>query len=719
MHSLDPVTLDKACLALATKIGADTPEQVPGVQFITLLAKLATFKPDKAQQLARTESGNVKLTTTYNLSTKRADGGSFAHWNVRDQPSRDGNAVNTLDDGATVEVTESKQESTSTTWLRIAPSPQNPGSAQWVCENQEGAGWSVASETVYHISGAGVAKCNGEYKPRTVDGGMAERRDDVRCWSNANDVLLLRWRLPSGAKWWYFANINDLISGQGDYYRVGARDEADETPPITGWNTQGCNAGEFPLPTVRKVEVVSGLDGDDSAREAQQQTCDLAKAMLRSMAGLSEEWQKAMSCFTTAGLSAVSEDAAADFRLPLELLGGGLPHISIGVLVDVPNEAGKCGRVVGFGSNGDANKVGALIESNNKLCGPFESKSLKPKIVSADFTDLKLLVSAAKANLGFLRPVYKDSVDPKWKRTLQAAMAMKVLVGQAQRPDISQAVVEQIFSCGLVNDIIASADAGVTGSLTECIAKLERYLSLLLKQIEGPKISMTEELLIPFSRKANYAGKVSYDMGDDSGAAAELQAPSAREFGSIAAAHAVEAGECWACPTVRLQGEQCGVCNKQWDMPGAGSSPDSPRASSGTPMVGIPCDIDGNPRPAVLDNAGMSEEQALAAALAASMEDVPPPKPEPEPQSEEQEKYPAGWLTSYSGLDLAAIRQKASNISAPLSPGWSCQLVGSTVAATEDGLKVKMMNLYLKRGILYLKTRKFVAGSDVHSRVDR
>ena len=69
----------------------------------------------------------------------------------------------------------------------------------------------------YVVTGAGVERCNGVYTMRR------ELRDGVRCWSNANDVVLLRWRLPSGAQWWYLADLHDLRSGGGDFYRARYR----------------------------------------------------------------------------------------------------------------------------------------------------------------------------------------------------------------------------------------------------------------------------------------------------------------------------------------------------------------------------------------------------------------------------------------------------------------------------------------------------------------
>ncbi len=66
----------------------------------------------------------------------------------------------------------------------------------------------------YVVANAGVPRCNGNYTLR------AEQRDRVQCWSNENDVVLLRYQLPSGNRWWYLADLHDLTSGRGDFYRT-------------------------------------------------------------------------------------------------------------------------------------------------------------------------------------------------------------------------------------------------------------------------------------------------------------------------------------------------------------------------------------------------------------------------------------------------------------------------------------------------------------------
>jgi hypothetical protein len=66
----------------------------------------------------------------------------------------------------------------------------------------------------YTVVGAGVARCNGAYTLRP------ELRDDVQCWANESDTILLRYQLPSGNRWWYLADLHDLTSGRGDFYRT-------------------------------------------------------------------------------------------------------------------------------------------------------------------------------------------------------------------------------------------------------------------------------------------------------------------------------------------------------------------------------------------------------------------------------------------------------------------------------------------------------------------
>ena len=74
--------------------------------------------------------------------------------------------------------------------------------------------------------------------------GLGTECDGVTCWANDNDVLLLWYALPSGNTWWYLADLHDLETGRGDFYRTS------QSPPTTDWGIQGCQAGVEPVPTV-------------------------------------------------------------------------------------------------------------------------------------------------------------------------------------------------------------------------------------------------------------------------------------------------------------------------------------------------------------------------------------------------------------------------------------------------------------------------------------
>jgi hypothetical protein len=144
----------------------------------------------------------------------------------------------------------------------------------------------------YVVAGAGVARCNGVYTMRP------ELRDGVPCWSNTNDIALLRYRLRSGAQWWYLADLHDLQSGRGDFYRVryaacsrvlawicitcvfvlwlqrvaacratGAEGEA---PVLDGYTIQGCPAGVEPVPAHIAELRVAAVDAPPPHEHQQQ-----------------------------------------------------------------------------------------------------------------------------------------------------------------------------------------------------------------------------------------------------------------------------------------------------------------------------------------------------------------------------------------------------------------------------------------------------------------
>ena len=108
-------------------------------------------------------------------------------------------------------------------------------------------GWKVipaehpfnkADNHFYTIQGAGTSKCNWSYIPATLF-------DGVPSYING-DVLLLRWKMGNGDQWWYLADRNSLDSKRGDYYRVKS---SSDTPPLSGWLSDGQTEGVAPYPT--------------------------------------------------------------------------------------------------------------------------------------------------------------------------------------------------------------------------------------------------------------------------------------------------------------------------------------------------------------------------------------------------------------------------------------------------------------------------------------
>ncbi len=95
------------------------------------------------------------------------------------------------------------------------------------------------SNQFYMVQGAGTEKCNGAYLPAT-------EFDGVLSYING-DVLLLRWQMGNGDRWWYLADRNSLDTKRGDYYRVKS---ASDTPPQTGWVVDDQTEGITPCPSI-------------------------------------------------------------------------------------------------------------------------------------------------------------------------------------------------------------------------------------------------------------------------------------------------------------------------------------------------------------------------------------------------------------------------------------------------------------------------------------
>jgi hypothetical protein len=95
------------------------------------------------------------------------------------------------------------------------------------------------SNQFYMVQGAGTEKCNGAYLPAT-------EFDGVLSYVNG-DVLLLRWQMGNGDRWWYLADRNSLDTKRGDYYRVKS---TSDTPPKTGWVIDDQTEGVMPCPSI-------------------------------------------------------------------------------------------------------------------------------------------------------------------------------------------------------------------------------------------------------------------------------------------------------------------------------------------------------------------------------------------------------------------------------------------------------------------------------------
>jgi hypothetical protein len=148
------------------------------------------------------------------------------------------------------------------TWhSALTRNPPRPSELPTAPAIRGGGGLQVPPE--YVVASAGVERCNGNYTLRP------ELRDQVPCWANENDVMLLRYQLPSGNRYWYLADLHDLTSGRGDFYRVRSDEER---PVLAGWNTAGCAAGVEPCPTITLAApaVAVALNGVQTVRVGQK-----------------------------------------------------------------------------------------------------------------------------------------------------------------------------------------------------------------------------------------------------------------------------------------------------------------------------------------------------------------------------------------------------------------------------------------------------------------
>eukprot|EP00971_Amphidinium_carterae_P054639 1076417-Amphidinium_carterae.1 len=113
----------------------------------------------------------------------------------------------------------------------------------------------VSFKGVFVVQGAGVPDVNGTY---TLVANSYH--DSAPCYRNDAGTLLFRYRMRSGASYWYFSeSTGNLNQSAGDYYRV--QSEA-LTPPEAGWTTLSCSAGLVPVP--RAIFCLDGADATAS-----------------------------------------------------------------------------------------------------------------------------------------------------------------------------------------------------------------------------------------------------------------------------------------------------------------------------------------------------------------------------------------------------------------------------------------------------------------------
>jgi hypothetical protein len=131
------------------------------------------------------------------------------------------------------------------------PTFGRPSTSGWLGWRTDSGRWESESAMVvsprdgvveYVVRGAGVAVCNGVYTRSSNSD-----QDGVPSFING-EILMLRYKLPSGTQWWYLADGRSLDRTAGDYYRLQS---SSDTPPLSGWQIDGQTPdGQTPLPIV-------------------------------------------------------------------------------------------------------------------------------------------------------------------------------------------------------------------------------------------------------------------------------------------------------------------------------------------------------------------------------------------------------------------------------------------------------------------------------------
>jgi hypothetical protein len=119
----------------------------------------------------------------------------------------------------------------------------------------------------YVVGGAGIAECNGVYT-RSSDSDQ----DGVPSFING-EILMLRYKLPSGTQWWYLADRRSLDRTAGDYYRLQSNSD---TPPLSGWQIDGQTPdGRTPLPIVSVASAAADTPASHAEPEPEAAAADI------------------------------------------------------------------------------------------------------------------------------------------------------------------------------------------------------------------------------------------------------------------------------------------------------------------------------------------------------------------------------------------------------------------------------------------------------------
>jgi hypothetical protein len=270
----------------------------------------------------------------------------------------------------------------------------------------------------------------------------------------------------------------------------------------------------FALPGIPLVTVLARLatdnDVDKSTKsEDSAATRVLAKSILLQMSSISSVYLKAVTTVAVATLDQFNSagiDHNSETLLSLELLGGALIEISIGMFVDIKHGTG-CGQVVGT-----SDRTKFWVENSDKvLIGPLPPADLVARLPVPEVSDLRVVLTAMQ-HMNIVR-----SSSSSLSGALQSAMAAKVVAVQiVQNP----ATAKQIFETKMIQTFIKSADTGVTGSLSECIVQLDRHVASLRGKLDHWKFRVLQQQMASFSRVASCAGVAIY--AEDAAAKPEL-----------------------------------------------------------------------------------------------------------------------------------------------------------------------------------------------------